>query len=257
MRFSTTKGHYGEGGPVVRLVGLGGLAAGALLLGGCDAVFASYLGFDPPCSAADPELVLCLPFDGSATDLSKNAFTATAPPALRFEPGRIREAAVFGRDVLFTLPDHPAWAVPGFTFAAWIRPDELPMEPAMRFGLLDRSGRFGIFLYPSPDAPGELTLTCALNSDRAFGPHIPLHTFSHVACSTDRSTMAFYLNGQLVRRDPFPSQPGSEVTVLTHLGSSEPEGEARLVGALDELLFFSGVRTDEQIRRLYQRGPGG
>jgi hypothetical protein len=229
-----------------------GLCAG--LLGGCDAVFASYLAFDPPCSAADPELVLCLPLDGSLMDLSKNGFVATAPPSLRFEPGRVREAGVFGRESLFTLPDNPAWAVPGFTFAAWVRPDELPAESVMRFGLLDRSGRFGIFLYPSPDAPGELTLTCALNSDRGLGPHIPLHTFSHVACSTDRDTLSFYLNGQLVRREPFPSQPGSEVHILTHIGSSEPEGEARLVGALDELVFYSSVRTDEQILRLFQRG---
>lgn len=235
------------------------LALRALLLaawplGGCDTVFVSYLTFDPPCSAEDPELVLCLPFDGSPTDLSRNAFTAAAPPALRFEPGRVREAALFDREVLFTLPDSPAWAVPGFTFAAWVRPDALPADPMMRFGLLDRSGRFGIFLYPSPDAPGEVTLSCALNSDRSFGPNIPLHSFSHIACSTDRSTTSFYLNGQLVRREAAPSPPGGEVTIATHIGSSEPEGEARLVGALDELLFYSSMRTDEQILRLYQRG---
>lgn len=225
------------------------------LLGGCDAVFASYLSYDPPCSAEDPELVVCLPFDDSLADLSKNGFTATEPqPVLRFTEGRIHKAAVFDRDVLLKLSDGPAWAVPGFTFAAWVRPDELPTEPAMRFGLIDRSGRFGIFLYPSPDAPGELTLTCAVNSDRAFGPSIPLRTWSHIACSTDRSTLSFYLNGQLVRREAFPSPPGSEVTGPTYVGANEPDGDARLVGALDELLFFSSVRTDEQILRAYQRG---
>lgn len=252
--------RYGGGG-----WGWGWLAVGSLF-GGCDVLWAPYvvnyvaadLGPTSLCDPTDPTLVLCLPFEGQVTDSSRNQIALTGGPVPGYVRGVVGQAAHFDDKTPSVLVgDHPAWNVSEFTFEAWVRPDELPTGKFNRFGLMDREGAYSAFLYTNV-GENDLALSCTTNDAAVQGLKIPLGTFSHVACTFKSGEQVLYLNGQPGPTDVLPVKTPAPGPLQQYLGSNVPSGGKpdpdALVGALDELRFFSQSRTAAQIQAAYARG---
>lgn len=240
--------------------GLAGLLLGGLL-GGCDALWAPYIGLISPGRLCDPDdqtLVLCLGFEGQAVDGSPNRIAVTGGPLAEYVEGPVGQAARFTASTLpVVLGDSKAWNLSEFTFEAWVRPEQLPTGPLRRFGLMDREGAYSMFLYTN-EGQSDLALGCATNDASVQGLRIPLGTFSHVACTFKSGEQVLYLNGKPSDKDRQTVRTPAPGPLQHHLGSNVPSlakmDPDPLVGSLDELRFFSRGRTAVDIKAAYERG---
>lgn len=201
----------------------------------------------PLCDDKDPTLVLCLGFEGNLSDLSRNRLQPVGSPQVTFAAGAVGSGAELPGPTPFALPPLPAWDAAQYTLEVWVNLRQLPGE-GQRFGLFDHTGRYGVFLYgPTAGGTASATLECSYIGQRFRGPSLKTGTWQHLACATDGMTMTLYLDGLATQRYPLTASVPVTTTNGTHVGSDEPSGNDRLPGALDELRFFSRVRSDAEI----------
>jgi parallel beta-helix repeat protein len=139
------------------------------------------------------------------------------------------------------------------TVMAWIRPDNIAL-------LRDRGivGRSSAFALEIDALSNGIRFTTTDGSDvHSFAPNslsnsISALTWTHVAATFDGSTVALYINGQLIDSDP------AQVSVLG--GGTQPytigwtSGSRYFDGRIDEVAIFDRALTTFQIQQHYDRG---
>lgn len=191
------------------------------------------LGF---CDPAGGTLVLCVPCDGAALDLSPNAHSIDTDAVVA--PGRVLTACRLGAGSRFIVADAPSLDVAQLTLELFVNADAIPTSG--RAGLADRDGAFGLFIYPG----GRVRCTAGGGAAAADGV-ISAGRWTHLACTNDGARTRLYVDGSFVAEDG----AGAVVATSTpiRVGEDSPGGGDQLLGALDEIRLFSRVRTDTEI----------
>lgn len=234
------------------------------LISGCDSVFASFLVYPDAGGDAsgtgegvcgDPSLQLCLRFEEDLRDESPKHFAPLDPPP-DIEVTKDSErglVGLFGQQpspTPFRLKHDASWELTQYSFDAWVFPAK---ETRARYGLIDRSRRFSVFLYDQGSS--SLWMACGIHDQLASGPTVPIGAWSHIACVASASKVDFYLNGQFTNSVPIRNITPVTQTIETFVGSNEPDGSDAFVGMLDELRLFKRLRTAEEIAADAARDP--
>lgn len=234
------------------------------LLVGCDSVFGSFLVYPDagdsdaggkPGYCGDPALVLCLRFDQGLTDDGPKRFSPLDPPpdvaiVNDAERGMVGQFGSTAAPKPFRLPHNQAWELDQFSFDAWVFPDK---EIQSRVGVLDRSLRFGIFLYPQSTT--TLWMACGIHNALVSGSSVPIGQWSHIACVASDSRIDIYLNGQITNSATLFNATPVAQTIETFVGAKEPEGNQAFIGKIDDLRMFKRLRTAAEIEADASRKP--
>jgi hypothetical protein len=236
------------------------------LIAGCDSIFASYLvypdggtelgPFDPNAPVCgDRDQLLCLRFEQDLEDESPKRFSPLDPrPDVAIvkdaQRGLVGSFGQMENPKPFRLKHDAAWELTEYSFDAWVYPAK---GPAFRHGLIDRSLRFGVFLYPQ--STSTLWMACGLHDRLATGPTVPIGQWSHLACVVSAAKVDFYVDGQFTNSVPFLSVSPVTQTIETFVGSNEPDGADAFTGMLDELRLFKRLRTAQEIAADATRRP--
>lgn len=185
------------------------------------------------CDPADPDLLACFAFDGSAADGSSFGIIP-ASVSLAFGPGVEGSALLLSAGSSFVLPDGNAYDPPDLTFEMWVAPSQLPIT---RFGLIDKDGQLGIFLQNNGSVSGIGVATLA----GAFAAG----DWHHIAYTLDSTAVQLYLDGVLADTGlgVFVNVGGDGV----HLGENGPGGDDQLLGRVDRVRVWERVRTAMEV----------
>lgn len=131
------------------------------------------------------------------------------------------------------------------SLALWVRP---AMRYAPRMGLVDRDGRWGMFIYEAGD------VRCSMYGARWIaGPVLPLESWSHVACVTDGMTVRLYVNGAEVASISGASRaPGMS---RIQIGQNCCDGRDEFRGELADVRFYRRVLSSSDVAALARTPP--
>ncbi|MGN6106954.1 MAG: LamG domain-containing protein [Kofleriaceae bacterium] len=194
------------------------------------------------CDATDPQLRLCIDFDGPARDRSANNISTTSVSVgtvdRRGDPAASFTAAAQVHDRATPRLDIPS----NQTIELWARPGALPDPPA-RFWLLDNNTQYAVSLTTTGNARcvigNRLVDSDATITDGAW---------HHVACSYDGARLRVYVDGSvrgcLALTAPIPVDGSAGVAIGANLSGTDeaPEHRDQYVGDLDDVRIWA--RTD-------------
>ncbi len=187
---------------------------------------------------AEPDLVLCLPFDGNANDRSATPLAAATSTGITFAPGRLGEAARldaasalrYAPDLRFDLP--PAAA----TIEAWIKRNVTAADAVV----FDDDARFSLTI----SSDGKVL--CKSSGGAVVGmTTVPANEWVHVACVVDGTTLRAYAAG--IEDASGAGGIAASPTSAAAVGGNSPDGEP-FVGLLDSFRVFKAARTAAQIK---------
>ncbi len=194
----------------------------------------------PFCDPANAMLVGCWEFEGNGNDRSGSNPSNTANTSSgAFGTGRVGMGLVLDASSLVTTGDRPSLEPPNLSFEAWIRPTELPATG--RMGVFDSGGAYGLFINNTGTG-----LLCSLGIQVQATFAFPTNAWTHVACSTDGSTVRVYINGSQIAMMAGGSPLGTGDNLGTYLGANSPNGEV-LIGTIDQIRFWNVARTPAQM----------
>lgn len=150
------------------------------------------------CHVADPDLRLCLDFEGplapTAVDLSGGSHDATVTgnviPGTRFGLGGLQQAAIVNPQASIKVPKSPMLDLSqAVTVEMWISPTSAP--DSATFPLTNSQYSVGW---------EKGAATCQIGNTSISDPNKVVTTFlwSHVACTYDGSRLALFVNGNVV-----------------------------------------------------------
>lgn len=194
------------------------------------------------CDATDPQLRLCIDFDGPARDRSANNISTTSVSVGTVDR-RGDPAASFTAASQVHVRETPRLDIPSnLTIDLWARPGALPDPPA-RFWLLDNNTQYAVSLTTTGNARcvigNRLVDSDATITDGAW---------HHVACSYDGARLRVYVDGSvrgcLALTAPIPVDGSAGVAIGANLSGTDeaPEHRDQYVGDLDDVRIWA--RTD-------------
>jgi hypothetical protein len=232
----------GDGGVVDDAAngGGGGLSVTSIDGGGpADAAAADAI---PPPSAdpvagcpADPDLALCLPFEGGLRDESPRHL-AVESDELDLVPGPSGMAAALTPRSRVLVPEVPDLDAAAVTIEVSVN---LPALPS-RMTVIENPGQYSLVILPSGSAMcsgrgGYALATSAVTPDR----------WVHLLCTFDGSSIALWVDG--TRRAQGPGLPlPSDRTKGTRIGwDDDPPNQ--FVGLIDDLRIWRAIRPPVQL----------
>lgn len=193
------------------------------------------------CDPADPHLVACYEFEGSASDGSSHHLDAMAS-SVAFVGGRVGMAMQFAATSTASVSDSPSFDIATLTIEAWIRPSQLPAIG--RAGIMDVDRQYGFFLYPGSK------LGCSTGGGPTVDPvvtSIAVDHWNHVACTYDGAAAVIYVDGAEVARKAGAGVPSTLGTTGMSIAADNPSGNDRLIGLIDQVRLMDVARTAEQV----------
>jgi hypothetical protein len=186
---------------------------------------------------ADPALLVCLPFDGTADDLSP-ARRAMLVMGVTFQAGRTGEAARFGpgREVQVRQPFTVAERLISVELA--VRPQDYP-PPDVRAGLVHSPGQYGVFLLGNN---GDLE--CRTPDGIAIAQRaVPLSQWTTILCVFGQSAVEIFVNGESVASESLAAPLVLAGDSGTRIGITDLLGGGTFDGLIDDLRIWRGRRS--------------
>jgi hypothetical protein len=182
-------------------------------------------------------VVVCFPFESTATDRSQNAISATVSGHIAFVAGHAGAAVSLDTTSAIRLAPNALFDSPAATIEAWIK--RSAASPAGANGVVtDVDGRYSLTILPNG------ALLCQTSGGQISGGTITNEKWTHVACTVGGGVVRAYVNGAQVA-----SGVGSVIaqpTLAEAIGGNSPSGEP-FVGELDSLRVFKTARTAAEI----------
>ena len=207
------------------------------------------------------------PGDGNANDIV-DGNPGTLQGGATFAPGIVGDAFSFdGVDDYVVVPDSANLDLTEqFTLDAWINPSSLhnaPLDGALISKVGGAAGNNG---YQFGITGNNAVLLCQFNAAGEPWPGnqlivdlpsaIPLHQWSHVACTYDNADLKIYVNGGLVGTQPVGAK--SVVDSASNLRiSGDDNNHVYFHGLIDEVEVFNRALTVDEIRAIYNAGSAG
>ena len=185
---------------------------------------------------ADPALLVCLPFDGTADDLSP-ARRDMLVTGITYQPGRNGQAALFGpnREVQVRQPFTVTERVISVDLA--VRPSAYPQN--VRAGLVHSPGQYGVFLLGDN---GDLE--CRTPNGIAIAPRaVPLSVWTAILCVFGPSDIQVFVNGEAVASADLSASLGLTGDTGTRIGITDLESGGTFDGLIDNVRIWRGRRT--------------
>jgi hypothetical protein len=186
---------------------------------------------------ADPALLVCLPFDGTADDLSP-ARRDMLVTRVTFQPGRNGQAALFGpgREVQVSQPFTVAERIISVELA--VRPLDYPPQ-GLRAGLVHSPGQYGVFLLGNN---GDLE--CRTPNGIAIAPRaLPLSEWTSILCVFGQSDIQVFVNGESVASEGLSASLVLAGDSGTRIGITDLLGGGTFDGLIDDVRIWRGRRT--------------
>jgi hypothetical protein len=188
------------------------------------------------CDPGDPDLLLCLDFEGNLDDESSHDWTleATGVTYVAGPPGR-GMAARLDLGSLVRILDDPGWAPSEErTWEIWMNPDFVPVGSG-RFGILDKEGEFSSFL-------NRDGVSCSAYGVGSVVTAAVAGAWHRVRCVYQTSGMSVYVDG---------TYQGAQIVTTTtmdagnplHIGSNGTDGADAWRGAIDGLRIWNAARA--------------
>ncbi len=198
-----------------------------------------------PCPA-DPDLAVCLRFEGSVV----NEARATLPIAARgvgFTGGPSGQAGRFDATTRVELGPSPALdTTTGLTVEAWVNPRVLPTGNA-RMGLVDYTREYALFLHPGGEVDCVVvTANGITNLRRRAG--VGAGTWSALACVADDQRLALYRNGiELGSTNIARLSPSGDTDTMVIGGNFSEREPDPLDGQLDNVRIWRRARSAAEL----------
>ena len=194
----------------------------------------------------DPDLVICLGFEGAAVDESPSPVALTKS-ALTFENGPSGMALLSKLSTTIVNDTVMTLALPAVTIEGWVKPSALPASGS-RFGIVDYQPQYALFLEPG----GQLTCGCDGTRTITTGPLVKLGVWQSVACTMDDASITIWIDGVARAMKtifgfctaPLDVQGLAILGNHTSGGSSEPES---FQGSADNIRVWRRARTAAEI----------
>jgi len=190
------------------------------------------------CDPGDPALVGCFRFEDTASDASGAGLNVSAS-GVGFDQGVSGRAAVITAASALHLDEAPTLDFGAFTIEMWVRPDELPADPA-RAALFDNDGQYSVFIF------GGATVRCSGNGEVRQGGALTVGTWTHVACVHDGQSVTLYIDGQARLTGP-AGPPSSDGGNGSNIAGNSPGGDDDFLGRIDELRIWNRARTPAEV----------
>lgn len=189
---------------------------------------------DPFCT--EPDLALCLAFEGSLADGSPSALSPSTENGVAFVPGKKGEALKLDAPTEIRFAPADVIDVKAATVEAWVYRDPISFGDDTVF---DADARFAMTVEQ------DGTLRCNTAIAAARGGEVPIAQWVHVACTFDGAKIAGYVNGMPAATASSAITTGPSAGAA--IGDNAPEGGEQLLGMIDQLRVFSVARTAAQI----------
>ena len=194
------------------------------------------------CPEGNENLRLCFRFEQNLTNESANDVDVESEQ-IRFEPGAggVGSAARMGpQSSLRVRQTGGVFNAETFTIEAWIRLDRLP-GPGDRATVIDKEGRFGLYLLPGG------AVSCSSGNTSATSPAglVAAGQWVSLACTTNGQTLGVWVSGRRTVQSAGPMVRGDTMGGLA-VGKTMDEDDP-LTGLLDNVRFWTQMRAPAQI----------
>jgi hypothetical protein len=213
-----------------------------------------------PCAAAPSGLVSAWSAEANANDrVGPNH--ALAASSVTFAAGQVGQAfALNGTDAYVEVPVHPSLDPPGqFSVEFWMRAGG-PSNGCILYRLDNGIPAPGWgFVYYGAEGPQNTIFQIVSSDQNAISPRraIPFDQWTHVAGTSDGTTMRFYVNGVEVSQMPSPLMLPSPTTLV--IGACQRLGvkEQFFNGRIDELNVYNRALSAAEVRSIVNAGRAG
>jgi hypothetical protein len=195
----------------------------------------------------DPQLALCLRFEGAVMDESQSRIGFSAS-SLAFASGPDGRAAVMGTTSRIRSGDTTALDVSQLTIEAWVRPSVFPMT-GLRSGVLDYQRQYALFIMPGGG------VMCGIGGGRiiTIDSLLSIGVWQSLACTTNGSTIDIWVNGTKRGSLPINGVQTPSGTGGVAIGGNVPvagqDDPDPFVGELDNVRVWRRVRSSAEICR--------
>jgi hypothetical protein len=190
------------------------------------------------CPSDRSDLVVCLPFEGSVTNMVAQPLTVTSKN-IAFSPGPMGQAASLGSTSGIHVSESPVLDAQTLTVEAWLSPRSLPAA-GKRAGIVDNDLEYSMFL----TSGGGISCSVGLIAVEAPGVVVP-GKWTSVACTYDSSSITVFVDGAQVasgRSAPINIFGFEGVTV----GQNNPSGD-NYDGLIDNVRIWRLRRTPSEL----------
>jgi hypothetical protein len=205
-------------------------------------------GIGVPCAVADPNLELCIDFEGSVTPYAVDSSGQDRPAATTWIVPIVRgdQQAVEvgpGAELLIAGNHAPLMSVP-LTVELWVRPAGLPDDDA---AIVDSQG-FGVRLH------SDGSVSCDVAGASTRGGMLQPGQWSHIACTYDGDRAITYAGGDVVA-----CSPGGDGDARVdddgrlRLAGRLEDGSHVLSGAIDNVHVYGSLLGGDQVCTLAGR----
>ncbi len=205
-------------------------------------------GSSAACSVSDPNLQLCLDFEGSVTPYAadtsghdRSAATAEVAPVMRGNQQAVEVGD--GAQIFVAGNDRPLMSVP-LTVELWVLAAALPHEHA---AIVD-TDMFGLTLH------GDGSISCDLGDASTRGGSLQPGLWTHVACTYDGEHVRVYAGGNVVGcHSDVDSGPAGKDSGELQLANLLDGGDETLSGAIDNVHVYGSLLGGDAICSLAER----
>lgn len=151
-----------------------------------------------------------------------------------------------GTDTLVSVPDAPSLDLHGkLTVEAWVRPDALGGWRAI--AVKEQPDELGYALYADskPGLPAGIVYARHRERDTFGAAQLPVGVWSHLAVTSDGSTLRLYVDGRLVDSTPVPGQIPATPGQLS-IGGDTVWNEW-FDGAIDDLRVYDRTLSADEV----------
>jgi hypothetical protein len=200
----------------------------------------------PPFCPATTSLVACYTFEDAfhpttLTDGSMYQNDATATGA-SFPAGKSGAALTLDSAGSARVSDRPSLDIANaITVEAWVKVSSL-VQPGQRYGVVDDDAQYSLFVQPM--GTGQCSLANLNVMTRANA--ITIGTWQHWACTYDRQTLRFYLDGKQVASANSTQAIATNGSNGLALAGNSPSGNI-LDGEIDNVRIWNVSRTAQEI----------
>lgn len=234
--------------------------------GRADIDFVRYCQASSVCVAPPSGMVSWWPGDGDANDIAGSNHGILHNGAT-FASGFVGQAFSFnGSGSYVEVPDSPSLQLTGaLSVDFWVYPTEHVVsgivtkvdnaEEGAGWGV----GYYGTNLPPSVDPQHVVFTNQSFTNASVQSPanSVPFNTWTHIAATSDSTTMRLYING--VQVDSAASPPVLPSTFTTLFGAYQRNGikEQFFNGLIDEIEIFNRALSASEIQAVYNAGSAG